>query len=154
MNRRQYLTTAGVGFVGVLAGCSGETDDGESGDGEESEGLEDYVQLQGHEFKPTQVGSGILLEVTVENVSENTLDLISIDANLYVDDERVDDGGLSIGDLPAGTTETDDMGLVDTTPDLYDEITNYDITISTRNEELTEFEQTYEYDEFNYPPDN
>ncbi len=96
----------------------------------------------------------MVLEVTVENVSDITLELIRFNANVYIENERIDDGSLTIGDLPAETTETDDMGLVDITPDHYDQITNYDITISTRDEELTEYEETYEYDEFNYPPDN
>jgi len=160
MERRHFLATC-VGVSPLIAGCTSDGgssgDGGNGGDGDstetDEESLEDYVELLSHEFKPTQVGSGILLEVTVENVSDSELDLVQVDSNLYVDNERVDDGGLTIGDLPAGVTETDDMGLVDTSPDLYDEITNYDITISTRNEDLDELEQTYEFDEFDYPPE-
>lgn len=152
--RRRFIGV--VGGIAVLAGCASSTDN-ENGNGngnvDEEAGLEDFVELVGHEFKRTQVGSGILLEVTVENVSDIELGLIYVDSNIYVDDERVDDGGLTIADLPPGVTETDDMGLVDTSPDLYDQITHYEIVISTRNEEREEFEKTYEFDEFDYPPE-
>lgn len=159
MDRRNYLIGLGGSLI-VLSGCTtdaennGGEDNGGGDNDKESPPLTEYIEFLDHEFRPAQVGSGILLEVTIENVSDIELGLIRVSSNLYVDNERVDDASLTIADLPAGVSESDDMGLVETSPDLYDEITHYDITISTRNEDSEEFEKTYEFDEFDYPPDN
>ena len=150
MDRRQYLTAVGVGFTTALAGCGGSSNT----EPEQEESLEDYVQLRDHEFTQPPVGSGLNMDVTVENVSDSTLGLINVDSNVYIDNERVDDGGVAFGDLPAGTTETDDLSLIETTGDIWSEITNYEIIVSTHPEGVREeLQETYEFDEFNYPPE-
>lgn len=157
MERRQYLQLVGVGGVGSIAGCGGgggSRDSGESTDTQtatpEGTQLTDLVEYVSHDFVPPEVGGGFLLEVTVQNVSDRTLDIVYVDANLYEGDTRLGDASLSIGEFPSGVEQTEDMGFPDGTQ-YQDQITDYEIIISTRTEDLDEVSETYEFDEFEYP---
>jgi len=144
MERRKFLTTsAGVFGVVSIAGCSGG-DGGDGGDGGEEEEEQRDIELIEHKFL-TEVYSGLDMEVTVENVSDEKIGLVSIRANMFVDNERVDDGGGYISDLPAGTVDSETVALADVGPHL-DDITHYEINIEANNQETT-----HEFDEFSPP---
>lgn len=147
MERRAFLITAGLGLSFGLAGCSsdeGSTSNGDSeGSGDtSSQSLEDLISLVSHEFG---YDGSVLLNVTVENVTDSELSLINIQSNLYIDNERVGDSSMNISNLPAGTQDTAEVPFRDLDPRDRENVTNYDITVQTSVDGQS-YEGTFEYD--------
>ena len=151
MKRRKYLATVGTISVTSVAGCGGSGSTTETEEQEE-ESVEDYVELVEHSFQRPPVGSsGIDLIFTVENVSDEELGRIEFDSALFVDNERVDESTATISGLGSGIQQEEDMIFNDVTLSELREVTNYTITI--RLTDRDRIEETYEFDEFNYPPE-
>lgn len=135
--RRNLLSFAGTVTVAGLAGCisSGVSDDtaretdeagGGSVDGGTQTELTDILQIEDHEWLAASI-----LEVTVRNIIDDTLDLVQVEADVYVGDERTNHAYTNISSLPAGTVETSEIQFTesyDRNPreaDRYDLVPNF-----------------------------
>jgi hypothetical protein len=156
MERRKYIATAGAALALGLAGCGSSDGNGNgNGDGNGSEttenlSLEDFVNLVSH--RTAYISSNVGLEVTVENVSDSELSGVVVESNLYVENERVGDTLMRVNSLPSGVQDTAEMMFLDLDPRDRDQITNYDIIISTTPDTET-YEKTYEFEDFTWPPE-
>lgn len=99
-NRRSVLASIGSGGVAVLAGCAGgESDSTPTATPTPETSLTDIIGIPSHEWVRRS-----MLQVTVENRTEDVLDLVQVEANLYVDNTRIGHSYTNISSLPGGTT--------------------------------------------------
>ncbi|TQQ79763.1 hypothetical protein EGH24_09690 [Halonotius terrestris] len=114
VNRRDVLTASGSVAIIGLAGCtSGDSSNDENGnsnedsdDSNENSGtdLTDILTIEDHEWRGTS-----LLEVKVRNQTSDTLDLVQVEADVYVGDERINHSYTNISSLPGETVETSEI---------------------------------------------
>jgi len=110
VNRRNVLSaTSSVAFIG-LAGCtSGDSSGNSNEDSEEANEnsgteLTDIVTIEDHEWR-----GATLLELKVRNLTSDTIDLVQVEADVYVDDERINNAYTNISSLPGETVETSEI---------------------------------------------
>lgn len=148
-NRREFLkySTAAV-LAPAVAGCVSSSDDGNGG-GEggtptatptpEGTTLTDIVGITSHAFRGPSI-----LEVTVENKTEDTLDLVQVEANLYQEDTRLAHSYTNISSLAGGVKQTSEIQFLDMDFPPCD-TTRYDL-VPNFYYDSTQYEERYEYE--------
>lgn len=153
MNRRRYLACLCAGVTAPIAGCAESSDNGSGGGngdddgGSDGQSAEDYVDFLDHEFELPAMADGVDMIHTYQNVSDQELDRIHFECELFVDNERVGEGSNYVRGLGAGIEETDSMYLSGATR--LDDVTHYTISITVRIDR-EDIEETYEFTDFEY----
>jgi len=143
MNRRNVLRAVTAATIAGVAGCVSTGDDGNSGGGDDGGGgtqISDIVELPNHEWRGASI-----LEVTVRNVSESTVETMQVDVNMYDGDERVGDGYWTITELPPGVEETVQVRIDNLSAAPCESVDTYDI-VPNFYFDGTDYEDRREYD--------
>jgi hypothetical protein len=142
-------TTVAASSALSLAGCSSSDDgngNGGSGNGDsptptpEGTQLSDIVKITSHEWR----GSSIL-EVAVQNQTEDTLDIVQVEANLYDGDTRIGHSYTNISSLAAGVKQTSDIRFLDLDAAPCEAATQYDL-VPNFYYDSEDYEERYEYE--------
>lgn len=110
MYRRKFLSISGTATGLALTGCtSNNGNGGEDGGNEETQKTEeltltDILQIENHKW----LGAS-LLEVTVRNRLSEELDLVQVEADVYVGNERINHAYTNISSLPPETVQTSEI---------------------------------------------
>lgn len=138
MNRRQYLSIFSTGAVLGLAGCAENTDNDE----------EQHAEIINHRIYNPERSTTLRFEASVENQSDEDLELVRVECSVFNDNERLADTSVSPGDLDAGIQASDDRSITDLA-DSVDDVTHYTLTLTYfLAGENTKYEFESEFEDF------
>lgn len=143
--RRSWLSFTAGATVTALAGCTSSDDSDENGgDGgaQTTEGmtLTEIIEIEDHEWR-----GATLLDVSVRNLLDEELDLVQIEANVYVGDERINHAYTNISSLPPQTVQTSQIEFTQSYGQDPCNADRYEL-VPNLNYEMEEYQERMEFD--------
>jgi hypothetical protein len=127
MRRREVLVSSCIGASALLAGCTSDSGNGNgNGDGGNQE---QFAEVVDHEFIDPDSNTAIYAPITVENTSDEDLETVRVQCQVYADNERLDDAYANIDELGGGIETTERAELYDLRERIND-VTHYTLTLT------------------------
>jgi len=149
VTRRRVLSLTGGSAVAALAGCTSSDDskEGAGGNNDDTESptpegrtLSDIISIEDHEWR-----GATILDVSVRNLLDEELDLVQVEANVYVGDERINHAYTNISSLPPETVQTSQIEFTQSYGQDPCNADRYEL-VPNLNYDMEEYQERMEFD--------